>query len=151
MPHYQKLDSIKHNTENESEEEAPSNDEDAEDNNKPHDTSTHSNATCEGLKLKTGQVVTCTHSGRGQAHTGKILSQAGKATGTYKNWYNLQYTEPEEIAGTSGSVDLGQIDSLHLGPSEYAGLCADCHKEDVLIVNDDAFMPAKHAELSNWK
>lgn len=45
---------------------------------------------------------------------------------------------------------LGQVDNLQLGPSEHAELCADCHEEDVLIVND-AFMPAKHAELSNWK
>ena len=79
------------NTENESEEEAPSNDEDAEDNN--YNTSTHSNTTCEGLKQKTGQVVTYTDSENGQVHTGKILSRAGKVTGTYKNWYNLQYTE----------------------------------------------------------
>lgn len=63
----------------------------------------------------------------------------------------LQYTEPEEIAGTTGSVDLGQVNNLHVVPSEHAELCADCHQEDTLIVNDDAFMPAKHAEPSNWK
>ena len=48
-------------------------------------------------------------------------------------------------------MDLGQVDNLQLGPTEYAERCADCHEEDVLIVNDDAFMSAKHAELSNWK
>lgn len=36
-------------------------------------------------------------------------------------------------------------------PSDHAELCADCHEDDILIVNDDPFMPAKHAELCNWK
>lgn len=48
-------------------------------------------------------------------------------------------------------MGLGQVNNLHVVPSEHAELCADCHQEDILIVNDDAFMPAKHAELSNWK
>ena len=48
-------------------------------------------------------------------------------------------------------MDLGQVDKLQLGPSQYAELCADCHKEDVWIVNDDALIPVKHVELSNWK
>lgn len=43
-------------TVNESEEEAPSNDEDAEDNNEPPHTSAHSNTTCEGLKLKSSYI-----------------------------------------------------------------------------------------------
>lgn len=45
-------------------------------------------------------------------HIGKILSRAEKATGKHKDWYNFQYSEPEEIAGTTGSVDLGQMDSV---------------------------------------
>ena len=44
-------------------------------------------------------------------HTGEILSRAGKATGTHTNGYNLKYTEPKEIAGTTGSVDVGQVDN----------------------------------------
>ena len=35
--------------------------------------------------------------------------------------------------------------------SEHAELWADCHENDIHIVNDDAFIPAKHTELSNWK
>lgn len=38
-----------------------------------------------------------------------------------------------------------------------AKLCADCHEDDIvdiiiidIIVNDDGFMLATHAELSNW-
>lgn len=113
------------NAEDESEEEAPSTAKGAEDNVSSH-TSPCSNTTCKYLKLKTGQVVTYTDCVSGQAHTGKILGWAGKVTGTYKNWYNLQYTDPEEIAGTTQSVDLGQVDNLQLVPSEDAELCTDC-------------------------
>lgn len=149
----------KNDTENESEEETPTNDESPHASREPglgdhgqSDTSqTHSVTTCAGLRLQTGQVVTYTDSGSGQAHTGKILSRAGKATGTHKNWYNLQYIEPEKIAGTSRSVVLGQVGGLQVVPSDHAEVCADCHEDDIVIVNDDAFMPAKHAELCNWK
>lgn len=48
-------------------------------------------------------------------------------------------------------MDLGQVNNLQEVPSERAELYADCHKEDVLTVNEDAFMPAKHGELRDWK
>lgn len=112
---------------------------------------THSITAREGLLLKTGQVVTYTDRENGQPHTGKVFSRAGKATGAYKNWYNLKYTEPEEIVGKTGSVDLEQVDNLQVLPSEHAEICADCYKDYILIVNDDAFMQVKHTELSNWK
>lgn len=51
---------------------------------------TQSIPTCERLKLNTGQVVT--YKIYGKVHTGKIMSQAGKATGANKRWYNLQWT-----------------------------------------------------------
>ncbi len=68
----------------------------------------------------------------GQPHTGKILSRAGKATGKHKNWYNLQYSEPEEIAGRTGSVYLGQMDSVQAIPSEHAKLSSDYNEDDTL-------------------
>lgn len=146
----------------------PANDEplDAEDNSEPPYASvqpggsyldqsdvsqTHSTTTCEGLRLKTGQVVKYTDNESGQTLTGKILNRAEKATGKHKNWYNLPYSEPEETAGTTGSVGLGQMDNLQVIPSERAKLCTDYHEDDTLIMNDDAFIPAKHTELSTWK
>ncbi|KAG7514300.1 hypothetical protein JOB18_030248, partial [Solea senegalensis] len=100
--------------------------------------------TCEGLRLKTGQMVKYKDNESGQAHTGKILSRAGKGTGKYK------YSEPEIIAGTTGSVDLGQMENLQVFPSEHAKLCTE-YTDDILIVNDEAFIPAKHSELSTWR
>lgn len=51
----------------------------------------------------------------------------------HKNGYNLLYTEPEENAGTTESVDLEQVDDLQAVPSEHAKLCADFHEADILL------------------
>lgn len=103
----------------------------------------YSSISCEGLRLKIGRTVKYTDNQSGQTHTGKILSRAGKATGKHKNWYNLQYREPKEIAGTTGSVDLGQMDSVQAIPSEHAKFSTDYNEDDTLIVHHDLFMSAK--------
>lgn len=106
-------------------------------------------SSCEGLKLKIGQVVKYINNESGQSQTGKVLSRAGKATGKHKDWYNLQFIQPEELAGTSRSVNLGIMDSVQVIPSESE----ECTSkgEDVFVVHDDVFVSAKHAELINWK
>lgn len=92
-------------------------------------TQTHQDKASESLKFKIAQVVTFTDNDSGQAHTGKILSRAGKATGTHKNWYNLQNTGPEEITGTTGSVNFEQVNDLQIVTAEQAELCTDSHKD----------------------
>lgn len=67
-----------------------------------------------GLRLKTDQIIKYTDNQSGQIHTGKILSRAGKPTGKHKIWDNLQYSEPEEIAGTTASVNLGQTENVQV-------------------------------------
>lgn len=66
------------------------------------------------------------------ADTGQILSQARKGQWNAQNGYNLLYTEHEESAGTTESVDLEQVDDLQAVPSEHAKFCADCHEGDIL-------------------
>ncbi|XP_062409954.1 uncharacterized protein LOC134100639 [Sardina pilchardus] len=112
---------------------------------------TDTSATPESLQLKAGQVVSYTDRESGQIMTGKILGRAGKATGKNRDWYNMQYSGPDSIAGTTGSVNLSQMDNVHMAPSEHADLCADSYEEDILLMNDDVFHSAKQAELGNWK
>lgn len=69
----------------------------------------HSTTFSEGLKLKAGQVVKYIDKETRQKYSGKITSQAGKASGKHRNWYNLEYSEQEEIAGSTESVDMGQV------------------------------------------
>lgn len=61
--------------------------------------------------------------------------------------------KPSALEGTSMSTWIAQhITALHATRKAFTEAeCADCHEDDILIVNDDAFMPAKHAELCNWK
>lgn len=35
-------------------------------------------------------------------------------------------------------------------PSEDADICVDGQEDDIVILDDDAFIPAEHTELSNW-
>ena len=35
----------------------------------------------------------------------EIVCRAGKATGNYKNWYNVQYLSPDDVAGATGSLN----------------------------------------------
>lgn len=112
---------------------------------------THSSKTSDGLKIKIGQEVTFTNNESGQKYAGKIISRAGKATGTHRHWYNIQYSGPEDIAGSAGSVNLEKVSDLQIVPSERAEVCTDSHKNEILIVDEDIFIPAKQTELDNWK
>ena len=40
------------------------------------------------------------------------LSQAGKKTGNFQNWYNIKYTHHSTIAGNTENIDLSAIKDL---------------------------------------
>ena len=71
----------------------------------------------------------------------EIVSRAGKATGKYKNWYNVQYLSPDEVAGTTGSLNLQETD--------YEVLPA--HTVLLACERPDPFSEEKLEELTNWK
>ena len=51
---------------------------------------------CE-YNLKVGQRISSTHVRGGELMSGKILSRAGRATGKYKNCFNVQKDSDEKI------------------------------------------------------
>lgn len=102
----------------------------------------------EGIKLKAGQGIKFTDKETGQKYAGKITSRAGKASGKHKNWYNLEYTEPEEIAGSTGSIDMGQVSNLEVVENVKTNTY---NRDEILVVNEDIFSHAKQTELENWK
>ena len=66
----------------------------------------------------------------------------------------LEKTETGLICNTlhtTGSVNLSQMENVHMAPSEHADLCTDSYEDDILLMDDDVFHPAKQAELCNWK
>ncbi|MEQ2171593.1 hypothetical protein GOODEAATRI_012369 [Goodea atripinnis] len=102
----------------------------------------HSTTGSEELKLKPGQIVIYTDKETGQKYTGKITSRAGKASGKHRNWYNLEYREPEEMAGSTGSADTGQVTDLEVTPSENDKSYTD-NRDEILVVEEDIFSQAK--------
>ena len=42
-------------------------------------------------------------------HEAKILGQAGKASTKIMNWYNIKKIKPDDIKGTSMSIDLSTV------------------------------------------
>ena len=63
----------------------------------------------------------------GQRIQAVVLSRGGKATGKYKNHWNIGYTEPVEISGQRDTVDIEKLDELCVNSNsieEYLPECA---------------------------
>lgn len=102
------------------------------------------------VHLKTGQVLKYRDRDSGALHTAKVLGRAGKATGKYKNWYNLLLIEPTNVAGSKDSVDVSCLDCLQMEP-DVADVSATTVSEDVLITKDLSFDLAKQEEMRSWR
>ena len=101
-------------------------------------------------KLKPGQVIEFTERNTGNLSVGKIISRAGKASTKLNKWYNMEYIEPAEKAGTKLSIDLSTVDiqDIHNDNNEQAHMT--CDNDDILVVNNIQFDSAKQAELQSW-
>lgn len=97
--------------------------------------------------MKAGQIVTFRDPESGISQTAKVLSRAGKATGKYKNWYNLELLEPAEVAGNSKSADLSQLEDLRVQADVPD---TDIH-EDIYVTKDVSFDEAKENEIRSWR
>ena len=91
----------------------------------------------------------------GNIYTGKIINRAGKVTGKNKTWFNLEFMEPDTVAGSKVSVDLSHMDNLQVlnTPSNFTEH-VDERNYDVMIVKNVSFEDAKIAELDHvdsWK
>lgn len=95
------------------------------------------------VKLKTGHTVTFMKRDESVPCRATVLGRAGKATGGYKNWYNLQLLEIDGSNGQREAVDLSRVDNLSIEP--------DVGEADVLITKDISFDVAKQEEINNWK
>jgi hypothetical protein len=85
----------------------------------------------------------------GVPHTATVIGRAGKAKGKHQNWYNLQYSVPATLHGTTGSAELSH--KLRIEPMENGEKQHYIQNDDVLETKDMSFDPAKLEELSNWR
>ena len=96
------------------------------------------------VKVKTGQTVTFVRNDDTVLCKAKVLGRAGKATGGYKHWYNLQYVENDGSHGQKEAVDLSRVNNLSIEPD------SEVRDADVLITKDVSFDDAKQVEIENW-
>ena len=88
--------------------------------------------------LKTGQRVKGIHTATGAAFTGKVISRSGKATGMYRNCYNIRSDEDASEASYDVVRDFSTIEVV---PDDT---------ELLVLYNSDAIKEAKMRELQNW-
>ena len=84
-----------------------------------------------GAKLRTGQTLTFMKQDGGGLQRAKVLSRAGKASGKYKHWFNLQHIEPDGSDGQQEQLDMSGVDHLNIETSD--------RETDVLITKDMSF------------
>ena len=71
----------------------------------------------------------------------RILSRAGKANGRHKDWYNIEYTAPERLAGCRGSVDYQK---------DFRDWEIVDSTEALVTCSEEVYRDAKEAELQSW-
>ena len=91
------------------------------------------------LKLKIGDRFEGTDTASGEVYSGKIISRGGKATGKYKNSFNVQKDKDKSIMWVDFDKDIHGVKTIE-------------DSEEVLIsYNSDEVMMAKTHEIDNWK
>lgn len=98
---------------------------------------------------RTGQILTYKDRESGVIHTAKIVGRAGKATGKYKNWYNLQLIEPANVAGNAISADISKLENPQTEQLTTNTSTATI-SEDIMVTQDISFNLAKQREIKSW-
>ena len=83
-------------------------------------------------------------SDNGEQREARVMSRAGKASSRSKNWYNIEYTEPEHLRGSSLSIDLSTVENLSFKEN-------DVQHDEVYITTNIDFTKAKQDELTKWR
>ena len=71
------------------------------------------------------------------------MSRAGKATGKYKNTFNVQYHHPSNKLPNS-YVDFDEVKNIQIIEEKN-------ETEEVCVIDESSFQNAKQQELENWK
>ena len=97
----------------------------------------------ETITLKKNQIISFQVNGETDDREAIILNRAGKASTNKKNWYNIEYSKPDNLRGEQISIDLRTVQNLNV-------LDPNTETEEVLI-SDINFEGLKQVELKNWK
>ena len=96
-----------------------------------------SNKRC-GLKFSKGDKFQCVDPATGESISGTIIGRAGKATGKFKNSYNIK----NDVDASVSWVDFDKLSEVTEIPNET---------ERVVLFNSDSVSIAKDLEIRNWQ
>ncbi len=102
------------------------------------------------VSLQNGQIIKYSDNEKGILCTAKVLGRAGKATGKYKNWYNLLLIEPTNVAGSRESADMSNVENIQIESTVTNADSTDVC-EDVYVTKDVTFDFAKQEEIKSWR
>ena len=97
----------------------------------------------ETIALKKNQIISFQVNGETDDREAIILNRAGKASTNKKNWYNIEYSKPDNLRGEQISIDLKTVQNLNV-------VDPNTETEEVLISDVD-FKEAEQVELNNWE
>nr|XP_039264060.1 uncharacterized protein LOC120339893 [Styela clava] len=103
------------------------------------------------MVLKKNQMVTFKNDGI--LCEAEILNRAGKATGKYRNCFNVEYKSPSHLSGVKHCVDFDQVQELQVIPPQQESMVLNnVRKESHVFVTEDIdFDEAKAKELQSWQ
>ena len=108
-------------------------------------------STTEKPTIKVNQRISFRHD-NGENYTAKVLSRAGKSSGKYSNWYNIEYESPDAIIGKKDNIDITKAQNLIVVPDdEQPEPQPNIPTDEILEISKVSFEDAKAAELKNWK
>jgi len=100
----------------------------------------------QNITIKPGCRISYTDQNSNDKIQAEVLSHAGKASGSKRNWYNIKISNPSQLEGGEISVDLSQLSDLEIAEPEDEN-----SDESVLLTNEVDFNEAKSVELDSWK
>ena len=75
-------------------------------------------------------------------YKGEIIGRAAKATGKYKNAFNIEYKEPVSMYNQQGYVDFDKVNDIVINENKT---------EQIMLTDENCFQKAKLYELNSWK
>ena len=108
------------------------------------------------LKLKTNDVISFVNENNEHC-VAKVIGAAGKSTGKYKTCKNIEYEEPETLAGTKTWIDTSKLQDLSVNNSNNINEQSAPNMnnnvsptEEILETQSIDFGPARERELQSW-
>ena len=101
-------------------------------------------------KIKKGRIIDFTIDN--MPYKVEILSRAAKATGKFKNSFNIEYKEPISMCNQQGHVNFDKVTDIVMNNvNTEEVIIIDYIIIDYMIIDDNCFEKAKLNELNNWK